>query len=121
VRTWHHGYVLSTLYQVTPDNRVQADITDLQRHFEIEVPRRALSNPLLRFAIFAFSSQHLNRHQGCDSLEALQYHSQCVRLLMPILSGREEELTEDVLAAVAILRQYEEMDGESSQNRFGIR
>jgi hypothetical protein len=39
---------------------------------------------------------------------------------MPILSGREEELTEDVLAAVAILRQYEEMDGESSQNRFSM-
>jgi hypothetical protein len=65
----------------------------------------------LRFAIFAFSSRHLNRHCESNSAEALQYHSQCLQLLIPILSGPQEGLTEEVLAAVAILRQYEEMDG----------
>ncbi|CAI7654550.1 unnamed protein product [Penicillium glandicola] len=92
-----------------------ADITDPQRHFETEASARALKEPVLRYAIFAFSSRHLDRQDNSDVTEALQYHNRCVQLLIPALSGSREQLTEDILAAVAILRQHEEMDGEDNQ------
>lgn len=91
----------------------KADITDPQRHFESEVPARAIKEPVLRYAIFAFSSRHLNRQDSSDATEALQYHNQCVQLLISALSEPEHHITEDLLAAVAILRQHEEMDGQS--------
>ncbi|KAJ6086270.1 hypothetical protein N7486_010551 [Penicillium sp. IBT 16267x] len=91
-----------------------ADITDPHRHFEIDVPTRAFKEPVLRYAIFAFSSRHLNR-QTDDAAEALQYHNLCVQILIPALSDPEQHITEDILAAVAILRQHEEMDGEDNQ------
>ncbi|KAJ5994560.1 hypothetical protein N7451_010284 [Penicillium sp. IBT 35674x] len=91
-----------------------ADITDPHRHFEVNVPIRAFNEPVLRYAIFAFSSRHLNR-QTNDAAEALQYHNLCVQILIPALSDPEKQITEDILAAVAILRQHEEMDGEDNQ------
>ena len=91
----------------------QADITDLKRHFEIEVPRRALHQPVLRLAICAFSSRHMSRNFEYDETEALQYHNECVQCLIPKLSEPNEEINEDVLAAISILRQYEEMDGKN--------
>ncbi|KAL1962934.1 hypothetical protein VTN77DRAFT_9030 [Rasamsonia byssochlamydoides] len=87
-----------------------ADVADLQRHFEIEAPRRALHQPVLRLAILAFSSRHVSRFSGYDETEALQYHTRCLQLLIPVLSAADTEVSEDVLAAIAILRQYEEMD-----------
>lgn len=92
---------------------MKADITDPQRHFESDVPARAIKEPVLRQAIFAFSSRHLNRQNRSDVTEALQYHNQCVQLLISALSEPEHHITEDLLAAVAILRQHEEMDGQS--------
>ncbi|KAH8784999.1 hypothetical protein F5883DRAFT_635969 [Diaporthe sp. PMI_573] len=90
-----------------------ADITDRGRHFETEVPRRALYHPTLRYAIFAFSSRHINRHRrGQESTEALEYYDKCLNLLIPTISNPENHVTEEVFAAVAILRQYEEMDSE---------
>jgi hypothetical protein len=91
--------------------KTKLDITDIERHFEIDVPRRALSNPILRYAIFTFSSRHLNRRPGGNWTEALEYHTNCLQLLIPVLSGGQEGYTEDILAAVAILRLNEEMDG----------
>ncbi|KAJ5569465.1 uncharacterized protein N7459_008895, partial [Penicillium hispanicum] len=93
----------------------KADITDPQRHFESEVPIRAFSEPVLRYAILAFSARHLNRQDTGDATEALQYHNRCVQILIPALSEPEKHITEDVLAAVAILRQHEEMDGVDNQ------
>ncbi|KAE8368599.1 hypothetical protein BDV27DRAFT_141818 [Aspergillus caelatus] len=92
-----------------------ADITDPQRHFEIEVPLRALEEPVLRYAIFAFSSRHIDRQRQKDISEALQYHNRCLQLLIPVLSGPRNSITDTVLAAVAILRQHEEMDCEDNQ------
>ncbi|KAJ5444797.1 uncharacterized protein N7458_008669 [Penicillium daleae] len=91
-----------------------ADITDPYRHFESEVPARALKEPVLRCAIFAFSSRHLNRQNDSEAAEALRYHNECVQLLIPVLS-EPEHITEEFLATVAILRQHEEMDGEDHQ------
>lgn len=104
------GYILPG--EECAANRNQADITDPQHHFETEVPARALKEPVLRYAIFAFSSRHLDRLNTSDVTEALQYHNCCVQLLIPALAGPQQHITEDILAAVAILRQHEEMDGE---------
>lgn len=107
------------MYILTKVPAFQADVADLERHFEIEVPRRALHQPVLRLAILAFSSRHVSRFSGYDETEALQYHTQCLQLLIPVLSAPDNEVSEDVLAAIAILRQYEEMDGSSVfQNCF---
>ncbi|KAJ5319777.1 hypothetical protein N7508_000060 [Penicillium antarcticum] len=75
-----------------------ADITDPQRHFETEVSARALKEPFLRHAVFAFSSHHLDRQDGSDVAEALQHHSCCVQLLIPALSEPREHISEDILA-----------------------
>lgn len=96
----------------------KADITDPQRHFEIEVPLRALEEPVLRYAIFAFSSRHVDRQRQKDISEALQYHNRCLQLLIPVLSGPRNSITDTVLAAVAILRQHEEMDCTLKRNKI---
>lgn len=67
---------------------------------------------MLRYAIFAFSSRHLSRFSHYDEIEAIQYHDKCLELLIPVLSEPEENVNEDILASIAILRQYEEMDGK---------
>ncbi|KAL1878246.1 hypothetical protein Daus18300_002163 [Diaporthe australafricana] len=97
----------------TENMALWADITDRGRTFETEVPRRALYHATLRYAIFAFSSRHINRHRrGQESTEALEYYDKCLNLLIPAISNPEHHVTEEVFAAVAILRQYEEMDSE---------
>ena len=53
----------------------------------------------------------MNRHRGGDWAEALRYHTDCLKLLIPILSEGRESYAEDILATVAILRLGEEMDG----------
>lgn len=77
------------------------------------MPRRALFHPTLRYAVFAFSSQHLNRNNqepGDTGTEALEYYNKCLNLLIPAISAPDRHVSEEVHAAVAILRQYEEMD-----------
>lgn len=71
---------------------------------------RAVEEPVLRSAIFAFSSRHIDRQRAGDTAEALQYHNHCLQMLIPALSGAQENITDVILAAVAILREHEEMD-----------
>ncbi|PYH91268.1 hypothetical protein BO71DRAFT_359836 [Aspergillus ellipticus CBS 707.79] len=92
-----------------------ADITDPHRHFELEVPVRAVHEPVLRFAIFAFSSRHVERQSKGNEAEALEYHNHCLQLLIPALSGPRVDLNDVVLATVAILRQHEEMEYDDNQ------
>ncbi|KAJ4296406.1 hypothetical protein N0V90_006451 [Kalmusia sp. IMI 367209] len=60
----------------------------------------------------------MNRHTNDDDIEALEYANKCLELLIPILSGPPNEYTEELLAAVAILRLNEEMD--VYDNRFHL-
>ncbi|PYH49266.1 uncharacterized protein BP01DRAFT_75078 [Aspergillus saccharolyticus JOP 1030-1] len=92
-----------------------ADITDPARHFEIDVPVRAVQEPALRSAIFAFSSRHIDRQSKGGTAEALQYHNHCLQLLIPALSGSKEDINDVVLATIAILRQLEEMEPDDNQ------
>ncbi|RBR14466.1 uncharacterized protein FIESC28_07702 [Fusarium coffeatum] len=92
-----------------------ADATDLKRHFELEVPRRAMYFPVLRYAVFAFSSQYVNRDKLDASTEALEYYDHCLRLLIEAVGESNGHIDEETLAAIAILRQYEEMDAEDME------
>lgn len=74
------------------------------------MPVKAVQEPALRSAIFAFSSRHIDRQRKVDASEALQYHNHCLQLLIPALSGSRADITDVVLATVAVLRQHEEME-----------
>jgi hypothetical protein len=89
------------------------DIADPFRTFEIAVSRMALTDPIIRSAICAFSARHFYRCQeGQDGdAEALHHQNQCLNLLIPSMSG-SQQITTSVLTAVALLRQNEEMDGQ---------
>ena len=90
-----------------------SDATDPARTFEVEVPLRALTEPLLKHAICAFSARHFYRgstdHR--QQSEALEHQNRCLELLIPAVSGGQG-INESMLTAVAILRQNEEMDGK---------
>jgi hypothetical protein len=90
-----------------------SDATDSARTFEVEVPFRALTEPLLKHAICAFSARHFYRgstdHR--QQSEALDHQNRCLELLIPAMSGGQG-INESMLTAVAILRQNEEMDGK---------
>lgn len=93
-----------------------SDNVDPQRCFEYEVPRRALTEPLLKHAVCAFSARHYYRHIPDRDAEAesLNHQSKCLELLIPAISG-ERPITEVTLTAVSLLRQNEEMDGQVSE------
>ncbi|GFF43892.1 hypothetical protein IFM51744_05631 [Aspergillus udagawae] len=106
----------AVLFRNFVDNMAMwTDITDPQRHFEMVAPSRALHEPVLRAAILAFSSRHINRQRPDGDTESLKYHNQCLELLIPTLSCNDNEITEELLAAIAILRQNEEMDPQDNQ------
>ncbi|RTE77836.1 hypothetical protein BHE90_007718 [Fusarium euwallaceae] len=99
----------------TENMALWADATDLRRHFEIEVPRRSMYFPVLRYAVFAFSSRHLNRNMSDTTTEALEYYDRCLSLLIEAVAEQNGPVDEETLAAIAILRQYEEMDADDKE------
>lgn len=87
----------------------QIDVCDRQCHFGIEVPRRAHKFPLLSYGIMAFASAvSMSPDRGAA------YHNQAVDILIPILDGPIESLDENVLAAIVLLRAFEEGTGTFS-------
>jgi hypothetical protein len=76
--------------------------------------------PVLRYAVFAFSSQYVNRDKSDTSTEALEYYDHCLRLLIETVGESNGHIDEETLAAIAILRQYEEMDGKSYSPVSGL-
>lgn len=90
------------------------DVADPFRTFETSISRLTLTDPIIRSAICAFSARHFYRCQeGEDGdREALHYQNRCLNLLIPSMSGNRR-ITASVLTAVALLRQNEEMDGQS--------
>lgn len=94
-----------------------ADATDIARTFELEVPRRAMHELVLRHAVCAFSARHMSRHSPTEQAEALEHQDKCLQLLIPSMSG-SQTIDDSTLAAVSILRQSEEMD--ELDNRFHL-
>ncbi|KAI5468136.1 hypothetical protein BGZ63DRAFT_460005 [Mariannaea sp. PMI_226] len=125
----HQGFSPSSSHPVVPFTKREAvlmrnfvenmaswaDVTDLKRHFELEVPRRALQFPVLRYSVCAFSSRHMNRNKPDMSTESIEYYDKCLNLLIDAVSGQDGQVEEEVLAAISILRQYEEMDADDKE------
>lgn len=89
-----------------------ADATDFYRSFEIEVPQRAIQEPVLLHAVCTFSALYLDRHE-----EAQDHQDKCIQLLIPALSSLKG-IDDTVLASVAILRQIEEMNENDERFHF---
>ncbi|RWA03986.1 hypothetical protein EKO27_g11118 [Xylaria grammica] len=91
------------------------DISDRQCHFGIEVPRRAHKFPLLSYGMMAFASA-----VSVSPERAAVYHNQAVDILITILDGPIESLDENVLAAIVLLRAFEEgTDTDMGTHLFG--
>lgn len=84
---------------------------DSRAHFQTEVPKRAFELPLLAYSILAFSSRHLMVIAGTEDIVSATYYGQALRILIPILSGPVDALDENILAAIVLLRSYEEFSG----------
>ncbi|OLN83445.1 hypothetical protein CCHL11_03083 [Colletotrichum chlorophyti] len=92
------------------------DICDAKRHFGTEVPKRACHSPLLAYSIVALASRSLCSISGTEDSKPSTYYSHALQFLIPLLSGPIDTLNEEVLAAIVILRQYEEM----TEADFGV-
>jgi hypothetical protein len=79
------------------------------RHFTLIVPRLARGHPILLKAICAASARHLTGLQQCDPAIADEFHEQCIRLLIPALSDPDVAADDPILAALVILRIYEQL------------
>lgn len=87
------------------------DITDIQRHFAVDVPELALSCPVLLNALMAYAGRHLSRVSDFDSAVADHYHHECVSLMIPMLDEKDLVADETLFAAAVILRAFEETNG----------
>ena len=95
-------------------------MNDQRCHFGREVPQRAVHYPVLLYAIFAFASLHRNTLLGLDDHAPEAYHSKCLQLLIPVLDDVSVAFDENFLAAVVILRSYEEMSSECNISHTNI-
>ncbi|KAF4811134.1 Quinate permease [Colletotrichum siamense] len=98
------------------DLSMWVDVCDVKRHFGTEVPKRACHSPLLAYSIIALASRSLCSIAGTDDSKPSTYYSHALQYLIPILDSSFEALNEEVLAAIVILRQYEEM----TDSDFGV-
>jgi hypothetical protein len=67
--------------------------------------------PLLAYSLLAISSRQLSLVSSIGTADPAAYHDKALGLLIPSLSGPVEDLDENVLAAIVLLRNYEEMTG----------
>jgi hypothetical protein len=86
------------------------DLCDPAQHFQVEVPRRAGTCPILLNAIFALSARHLNLTGSYDALASNRYHQECLKYLIPMLNNTATVSDETLFAATIILRVLEEID-----------
>ncbi|KAH6659628.1 hypothetical protein BKA67DRAFT_589556 [Truncatella angustata] len=86
------------------------DLCDNQKHFALEVPRRAIACPTLLNAIFALSSRHLSMGEQFDQYAADRYQQECLNQLSAIYMDPSTLSNDDLLAATILLRTLEEID-----------
>jgi hypothetical protein len=80
------------------------------QHFQVEVPKRAGTCPILLNAIFALAARHLSRIGNYDSYASNRYHQECLKYLIPMLNNHATIADETLFAATIILRVLEEID-----------
>lgn len=93
-------------------NCPQLDVCDPTCQFANEVPRRALHNPMVMYALLTVASRHQSIMRGIDEVEASTYHGRCLEYLIPALSRPEDTYDDNLLVTVVILRLYEELDNQ---------
>jgi hypothetical protein len=87
------------------------DTTDIHEHFTRNIPRKALSSPILLNACLAFAARHLARTSNHNAEVAEYFHSACIELLIPALSDQASAAADPtILAATVILRIYEQLN-----------
>ena len=91
---------------------MKLDTFDSERHFRTEVARRAAFIPVIMNAILASAARHFAFVSGTPDTISEAYHNKCLQILIPVLDDPCDVLDENLCAAIIILRQYEEYDGE---------
>jgi hypothetical protein len=88
------------------------DVCDPLSHFGNEVPRRALDNPMVMYAILALASRHqaIMTRTTDEEFEQNTYHGRCLELLIPALSRPENTYNDHLLTTIVLLRQHEELE-----------
>ncbi|KAF4341614.1 transcription regulatory SNF2 [Fusarium beomiforme] len=91
-----------------------SDACDNARHFELEVPRLALHQPMIMNGLIALASRYdaLCANSSND-IESTFYHNKCIKLLIRAFAQPPETWDSTLLTAVVIARLYEEYDNET--------
>ncbi|RLL97680.1 hypothetical protein CFD26_107265 [Aspergillus turcosus] len=84
--------------------------SDADRHFSITVPHLARRSPILCRAVSALAARHLSCTGNYDSSVADDYHKQCIELLIPALNEPNAAADDKLLAALVLLRLYEQVN-----------
>ncbi|KAE9572358.1 hypothetical protein CGMCC3_g11737 [Colletotrichum fructicola] len=94
------------------------------RPFTLDVPRLALSTPILLNGIFALASRfdtQADDNAEKTDLESTYYHNRCIELLIEAFSQPPETWDSTLLTAVVIMRLYEEYDNETDSHYHHLR
>ncbi|VTO81787.1 unnamed protein product [Fusarium graminearum] len=90
-----------------------SDACDDARHFELEVPRLALRQPMIMNGLLALASRYDSRCMDTSNdIESTFYHNKCIKLLIEAFAQPPETWDSTLLTAVVIARLYEENDNE---------
>ncbi|KAJ5895632.1 hypothetical protein N7495_007323 [Penicillium taxi] len=94
------------------------DAGDPERHFSIDVARRASQSPLLLYACIAVAAYHLSRTtNSIPSHVADSYHERCVSIMLPVLDNPEFHIGMDVLlSSTVMLRFFEQISSHTPSN-----
>ncbi|GAB7322968.1 hypothetical protein MBLNU13_g05499t1 [Cladosporium sp. NU13] len=94
------------------------DCCDPVCHFAQEVPRRAVHNPMVLYAVLALSSRHQSLLTKGDANEGSYYHGKCLELVIRELSKPESYYDDNLFATMVCMRVYEELDYTSKADDF---
>ncbi|RGP64183.1 hypothetical protein FSPOR_8001 [Fusarium sporotrichioides] len=101
---------MTYIYKLAP----LSDACDDARHFELEVPRLAIRQPMIMNGLLALSSRYDARCMDTtNDIESTFYHNKFIKLLIKAFAQPTETWDSTLLAAVVIARLYEENDNET--------
>lgn len=99
---------------VSTNMTFKSDACDDARHFELEVPRLALRQPMIMNGLLALASRYDSRCMDTSNdIESTFYHNKCIKLLIEAFAQPPETWDSTLLTAVVIARLYEENDNET--------
>ncbi len=141
LKTSPDGYTLPVLHYYPTTKTVKFDLTDPQRHFATAIPQRARECSTLLDAILAVSARHfstLPEHQKLQLINAyglahtqvqdlniteetvIHYHNKCITELRILADEPDAVMDENLLAAVVVLRFFEELDSMDTSPSYPL-